>query len=178
MKAKRRARTAVVLCRGKASAPQQDDADMKNGDCRLAKDSLQETICESGCLGQGSCIAACRLHAIAIGPSGAAIIDPEICVGCGLCVKACPNGLIRIFPSTQTITPRCSRTRSTNKAKTLCASGCVACGICVKNCPVNAISVIGGCAVIDEEQCVCCGMCAIKCPRGVIVDADGILSAP
>ena len=48
--------------------------------------------CKEGCVGFGSCVAACPLGAIRVA-SGLALINPALCTGCGLCVKVCPKGI-------------------------------------------------------------------------------------
>ena len=36
---------------------------------------------------------------------------------------------------------------------------CIGCRLCVRNCPENAIKMVDGKAVIDQEKCVDCGIC-------------------
>ncbi len=36
---------------------------------------------------------------------------------------------------------------------------CVGCEACVDACPVQAISIVGGKAVIDQAKCIKCGIC-------------------
>ena len=40
---------------------------------------------------------------------------------------------------------------------------------CVAACPRNAISVVNGETVIDQEKCIKCGMCIASCKFGAIV---------
>jgi len=47
-------------------------------------------------------------------------------------------------------------------------SSCRWCGRCAIACSVNAISNVGGKAVIDPEKCTGCGDCVSRCPRGAI----------
>lgn len=49
-----------------------------------------------------------------------------------------------------------------------CKYGCLGFGNCVSVCPVNAISIIDGVAVVNEEDCIGCGVCADTCPKHVI----------
>lgn len=49
-----------------------------------------------------------------------------------------------------------------------CSYGCLGFGSCMKVCDFDAISIVDGVAVIDEEKCVNCGKCMKECPNGVI----------
>ena len=49
-----------------------------------------------------------------------------------------------------------------------CTYGCLGEGTCVKACPFDAIHVVNGVAVVDQEACKACGKCVAKCPRHLI----------
>lgn len=49
-----------------------------------------------------------------------------------------------------------------------CAYGCTGFGSCVKACAFDAIHVVNGIAVVDEEKCVACGKCVSTCPKHLI----------
>ena len=49
-----------------------------------------------------------------------------------------------------------------------CDYGCLGLGSCVTVCPQNAIKVVNGVAVVNENLCVGCGLCAKACPKGLI----------
>lgn len=49
-----------------------------------------------------------------------------------------------------------------------CPSGCLGLGSCVKVCKFDAISVINGVAVVDEDKCTACGQCLKRCPKNII----------
>ncbi|MFW6449763.1 MAG: 4Fe-4S binding protein [Nanoarchaeota archaeon] len=49
-----------------------------------------------------------------------------------------------------------------------CSFGCLGLGDCVIACEYNAIEIIDGVAVVDENKCVGCGRCAKACPQGLI----------
>ena len=175
---RREKRVAVVLCTGGGRTARREGVETARMDCRQALRAYPQGImaCAQGCLGLGSCAAACRLGAIAVGEQGAAEVLPEKCVGCGVCVKACPQNLIALVSADTTITARCSNRDGGAEARKACPVSCIACRICEKNCPAGAIAVVDNRAVIDGERCISCGMCAVRCPRGVIVDRDGIFS--
>lgn len=176
---KRKKHIAVVHCAGGARLNEGIDRASLPKDCSQIMEQYPDGIlsCSYGCLGGGSCVAACRLHALSINEKGVAEVDREICVGCGLCVKACPKHLIRLEAPEGSIQPKCSNEQKAAEAGKACTSSCIGCKICEKYCPSDAIHVIGFHAVIDREKCIACGMCATKCPRGVIHDADGIFAA-
>ncbi len=160
-----------------ADGKQEKSGNTGNTEANCQQMTGTETIsCQWGCLGGGSCVEACRFHAIHISTGGAAEVDPEKCVGCGLCAKACPRSLIRITTEEYNIYPACVSEDTGAQTRKNCDTGCIACGICVRSCPVDAIGIENNHAVIDEEKCIVCGMCAVKCPRGVIRDYNGIFT--
>lgn len=179
MAQKRNKKVAVVQCLGGCHAEAMIPREDFTGDCRQVMEDHPEGVlqCKWGCLGMGSCVAACKFQAIGINDCGVAEVDRSKCIGCGLCVKACPKGLIRLTTPEYNIYPACVNQEPGAQTRKSCTAGCIACGICVKNCPADAISIVDNHAVIDEEKCIACGMCAVKCPRGIILDADGIITA-
>lgn len=50
-----------------------------------------------------------------------------------------------------------------------CSHACLGFGDCVNVCQYDALSIIGGIAVVDPEACTGCGMCAKACPNNLIV---------
>lgn len=56
----------------------------------------------------------------------------------------------------------------TNGGSKACRYGCIGGGSCVNACKFNAVSIIDGIAVIDNEKCTACGMCVKKCPKKLI----------
>ncbi|MBE6986244.1 MAG: RnfABCDGE type electron transport complex subunit B [Ruminococcaceae bacterium] len=53
-----------------------------------------------------------------------------------------------------------------------CKFGCLGFGTCVKACKYDAIHVVNGVAVVDEDKCVGCMSCANVCPRSLIVPVE------
>ena len=49
-----------------------------------------------------------------------------------------------------------------------CKYGCLGFGNCASVCPNNAISIMDGVSVVNEELCNGCGNCASVCPKHVI----------
>lgn len=49
-----------------------------------------------------------------------------------------------------------------------CEYGCLGLGSCVQVCEFDAIHIIDGVAVVDEEKCVNCGKCIAICPKNLI----------
>ncbi len=49
-----------------------------------------------------------------------------------------------------------------------CNSGCLGYGNCVKVCPFDAIHIVNGIAVVEEEKCKACGKCIAECPKNLI----------
>ncbi len=49
-----------------------------------------------------------------------------------------------------------------------CGYGCLGLGSCVTACPQDAIKVVNGVAVVNENKCIGCGLCTKACPKGLI----------
>lgn len=125
-------------------------------------------VCSFGCLGYGSCVAACQFGAIHM-VNGAAKVDAEACVGCMQCAAACPKKLIVPVPYGQHAAIPCASVCSGAVTVKSCVTGCIGCGKCKKVCPADAILLEKGLARIDPARCTGCGACAAACPRKLIV---------
>lgn len=126
-----------------------------------------DKACPNGCIGLGTCVAACKYDAIHV-IDNVAVVDPEKCSGCGACVNNCPMHIISMIPITGAYSVVCRSVEKGADTRKMCAVGCIACHICEKNCPVGAITVTDFIATIDQEKCIGCGKCASKCPRKII----------
>ena len=49
-----------------------------------------------------------------------------------------------------------------------CRFGCTGLGTCVRECPFDAIHIVDGVAVVDEEKCTACRKCIDACPKKII----------
>lgn len=49
-----------------------------------------------------------------------------------------------------------------------CGYGCLGLGSCVKACEFDAIHIVNGVALVDEEKCVACAACTVVCPKELI----------
>lgn len=49
-----------------------------------------------------------------------------------------------------------------------CRFGCTGLGTCVRACPFDAINIVNGIAVVDEEKCTACQKCIEACPKKII----------
>jgi len=86
--------------------------------------------CIYGCLGLGTCVAACSFDAMVMGEEGLPIVDEERCTGCGECVKACPRGIMELLSRDQKVFIGCMSQDFGKKVKAVCKVGCIGCGLC------------------------------------------------
>ena len=137
-------------------------------DC-VAADRMSggDKACPAGCIGLGTCVAACRYDALHL-VDGQAVVDPVKCVGCGACANACPKHLIELIPADASYCVMCHSPEPGALTRKQCSAGCIGCKLCEKQCPVGAITVTGCIASIDYSKCTSCGACAAKCPRKII----------
>lgn len=126
-----------------------------------------DKMCPNGCIGLGTCVAACPFGAISV-VDGVAAVSYEKCKACGMCVSACPKGIIKLIPYDSKYWVGCMSQDTGAKTRSYCEVGCISCKLCEKNCPEGAIKVSGGKAEIDYEKCTSCGKCASVCPRKII----------
>ena len=137
-------------------------------DCAAAaSNGLGNKSCSFGCLGFGTCVAACQFNAIHI-VDGVAKVDREACKACGKCVAACPKHLIELIPDSAQYAVRCASTEKGPAVKKACQAGCIGCSICQRQCENDAVHVTNFISHIDYEKCTGCGKCAEKCPVKVI----------
>lgn len=162
-------RVAYVKCAGTCDLASNKYNYIGEQDCRSAVmvPGRGDKACAYGCLGLGSCVAACQFDAISI-KDGIAVVDKEKCVACGKCVETCPNNVISLVPYESAYAVQCNSKDKGKDVMGVCKAGCIGCGLCVKQCEFGAVTVENNIAVIDAEKCQGCGKCAEKCPKKII----------
>ena len=162
-------KVAFVACRGDSAMSKKKFEHHGVADCVAAATVAGgDKECPYGCLGYGSCEAACPFDAIKVNALGLAEVDTKKCVTCGLCVKACPRKIISIVPKNKKPVVKCYSNDKGAVVKRACIAGCIGCGLCVKNCPSQAIEMVKNLAKIDNKKCTDCGLCETKCPTKAI----------
>ncbi|MGB9499433.1 MAG: RnfABCDGE type electron transport complex subunit B [Dissulfuribacterales bacterium] len=78
--------------------------------------------CHIGCLGLGSCAAACPFDAIKMGKNGLPVVDEVKCTGCGTCERICPKNIITL----SSVTRRILKEYTTDDCTTPCQRACPA----------------------------------------------------
>jgi len=162
---------ARVLCRGSREHAAELYEYRGLQDCRSAQlTGGGAKVCTYGCLGLGSCVAACQFGAMSMGDEGLPVVDDALCTGCGKCVAACPRQLIELRTASESVNVVCKSHARGPEVRKACSVGCIGCGICARNCPEKAIDMVDNLAVIDQSKCTRCGLCIEKCPQKCIVD--------
>lgn len=170
--------TAYVKCLGKCGVAVEKYDYVGISSCIMADQIAGGAKgCSYGCLGLGSCVAACGFDAIHI-VDGIAVVDKEACVACKKCIDACPKGLIELVPVSKEVRVGCSSKDKGKDVMANCKIGCIGCKLCEKNCPQAAITVVDNIAHVDYEKCTGCGICVSKCPKKVIEGTPAPAPAP
>ncbi|MDL2321938.1 4Fe-4S binding protein, partial [Desulfosarcina sp. OttesenSCG-928-B08] len=105
------------------------DADVKyqyDGlkDCRAAALlSGGMKVCHIGCLGLGTCAAACPFGAIVMGPKGLPVVNDVKCTGCGTCERVCPKHIITLSSVTRRILKEYTDEDCTTPCQRACPAG-------------------------------------------------------
>jgi Na+-translocating ferredoxin:NAD+ oxidoreductase RNF subunit RnfB len=167
-----RAMRAVVRCGGGNSEAERDYPYEGRQDCASASLLFGgPNSCKEGCVGLGSCSAACPLGAITV-RDGLASVSPRRCTGCGACVAACPKGIISLVPRQSEWYVACSSSRSAESKRKDCRAACIACGECSRLSSRVEFALLGSLAM--ENPSVEEGSwedIAASCPTGAILEA-------
>ncbi|BBO69228.1 hypothetical protein DSCA_31580 [Desulfosarcina alkanivorans] len=105
------------------------DADVKYtydglNDCRAAALLAGGMkVCNIGCLGLGTCAAACPFDAIVMGPQGLPVVDEVKCTGCGTCERVCPKHIITLSSVTRRILKEYTAEDCTTPCQRACPAG-------------------------------------------------------
>lgn len=162
---------AVVNCKG--GSREAKDRSIYNGitDCHAATlVGNGSKVCPDGCLGLGSCVAACVFGAIRINENNIAVVDHEKCSGCAKCVATCPRGIISMIPQVHKVYLACSNHDRGGSVKKYCAVGCTACTLCVKATPNEAIAIDNNLPKLDYSKNEIFIIAHAKCPQKCFVD--------
>ena len=128
--------------------------------------------CFYGCIGYGTCAAACPFGAITMDEEELPVVDENKCTACGVCVAVCPKKLFSLVSVSKAYAVRCKSLDLGKKVLEACSAGCIACRKCEKACPVGAIKVINNLAVIDYSICDNRGECFKACPTKAIAKKE------
>ncbi len=159
---------AQVMCSGTHELAKKKYIYNGISDCAAAnKLAGGDKLCPNGCIGLGTCKAACKFDAIHI-INGVAAVDYDKCRACGACVSACPKGIIKLIPFDAKHWVGCMSTDKGPVTRSFCEVGCIGCKLCEKKCSVGAIKVTDFVAEINYNLCTGCGECERACPRKII----------
>ncbi len=160
------------------------DADIKYlyegiNDCRAAAmvfGGMKE--CNIGCLGLGTCVAACPFDALSMSEDGLPVVDEEKCTACGTCEKVCPKHIIRLTSASR----RIMREYTEDKCVTPCQRACPT-GIDIREylARIREGDNAGAVQVIKERNPfptvigrICPAPCESECRRQLVDESVGI----
>ena len=93
-------------------------------DCRAAMLLSGGTkVCVSGCLGLGTCAAACPFDALSIGEDSLPVVDESRCTGCGTCERVCPKHIITLSSNSRKIQHEHTTWDCTTPCQRACPAG-------------------------------------------------------
>jgi RnfABCDGE-type electron transport complex B subunit len=109
--------------------------------------------CVYGCLGYGSCVAACPFDAMGMSDDGLPVVFEDKCTGCGSCVAPCPRGIMELVPRSQKLYLGCVSQDRGKEVKAVCTVGCQGCKGCSrpKWTPSGKVSMEGNIPVLPSD---------------------------
>lgn len=128
-----------------------------------------DKICKSSCLGLGTCIRVCPVHAIDYDNEGKVWVDRDQCISCGKCIEVCPTGVMQWVPYDADYIVACNNTDPPKLVRKYCKVGCIACKICEKKSPDGGFVVENNLSTIDYSATGDRTAAAEKCPPGCII---------
>ncbi len=160
---------AVVFCQGDSEASAFPGEYRGIRDCAAAVYSQDVSKrCKYGCVGLGSCVAACPFDAIHLSATGIPFVDAEKCTACGKCVAACPRNLIELHPLKHDAFVYCKSQDAGVIARKVCKKACISCNICVKAAAndnnADAVRLEGNLAVVNTKAYAAKAEYGAKCP--------------
>jgi anaerobic sulfite reductase subunit C len=90
----------------------------------------------------------------------------EMPVKTRIAISACPNSCVSERLCEVGVTGHLKPVRHPDR--------CTGCGACVEYCKEDALDVINGVIVLNDERCIRCGACVHTCPYGVITAEDPV----
>lgn len=169
-------KVAIVQCQGGREQTQTKFVYHGVKDCRMAQMlGAGFKSCFYGCLGFGSCAAACPFDAISMNDNFLPVVDEEKCTACGVCVRTCPRGLMALIPQTQEVYLGCTNKDRGTAVKKICQVGCIACRLCVRNNPEGdaGIAMVENLPVINYETLTSWHQANEVCPQKCFAFSSG-----
>ncbi len=99
----------------------------------------------------------------------ARLLGVEVATGPPMIARImCQGGRFSVKAGTYQGIQSCSAATIANTLDLICPFGCLGYADCAIACPFEAIEIIDGVAVVNEEACTGCGNCIKTCPRNLI----------
>ena len=163
---------AHLACQGGDGIAAKDFLYQGYADCEAVKIHFEgDKGCKHGCLGLGSCVRACPVHAISYSDNGLVHVDQSRCIACRICVTVCPSKVMKMIPADAQWFVACNSTDKAKDTKALCSMGCIGCRICERKFPDSGFTVANNLASLTYKQDKVAGSAdaAEACPSNCIL---------